>query len=186
MSQQHPTEYYRTTSSRVGKMLAIMLGICIVGGVIFFAFWDYWISEPPHVLSVMAGDVDHSGPAEATGITITQDLQFLESADFRSLTFNAMIDEPGVNPTIEMSVGDRVVFNVVNDGMSFHAFGVVSNPDDFNSVIFDSAIAAATNPLKPGESGSTTFIAGAPGNYHYICTVPGHALQGMIGEFIVE
>ena len=50
----------------------------------------------------------------------------------------------------------------------------------------DSAIAAATNPLKPGESGSTTFIAGAPGTYHYICTVPGHALQGMIGEFIVE
>ncbi|MBA4436707.1 MAG: hypothetical protein H2B04_05225, partial [Nitrosopumilaceae archaeon] len=32
----------------------------------------------------------------------------------------------------------------------------------------------------------TTFIAGAPGTYHYICTVPGHALQGMIGEFIVE
>ena len=64
-------------------------------------------------------------------------------------------------------------------GMSFHAFGVVSNPDDFNSVIFDSAIAAATNPLKPGESGSTTFIAGAPGTYYYICTVPGHALQGM-------
>ena len=71
--------------------------------------------------------------------------------------------------------------------MSFHAFGVVSNPDDFNSVIFDSAIAAATNPLKPGESGSTTFTAGAPGNITiYICTVPGHALQGMIGEFIVE
>ena len=63
----------------------------------------------------MAGNVDHSGPAEATGITITQDLQFLESADFRSLTFNAMIDEPGVNPTIEMSVGDKVVFNVVNN-----------------------------------------------------------------------
>ena len=35
MSQEHPTEYYRTTNSRVGKMLAIMLAICIVGGVIF-------------------------------------------------------------------------------------------------------------------------------------------------------
>ena len=40
--------------------------------------------------------------------------------------------------------------------MSFHAFGVVSNPDDFNSVVFDSSIAAATNPLKPGESGRYT------------------------------
>ena len=49
-----------------------------------------------------------------------------------------------------------------------------------------SAIAAATNPLKPGESGSVTFLAGAPGTYYYICTVPGHALQGMQGSFIVE
>ncbi|MBA4437818.1 MAG: multicopper oxidase domain-containing protein, partial [Nitrosopumilaceae archaeon] len=186
MSQEHPTEYYRTTNSRVGKMLAIMLAICIVGGVIFFSMWDYWISEPPHVISVMAGDVDHSGPAEATGITITQDLQFLESADFRSLTFNAMIDEPGVNPTIEMSVGDKVVFNVVNDGMSFHAFGVTKDTEGFAGIIPGSEIAAPTNPMKPGESGTAEFIAGEEGTYYYICTVPGHRAQGMVGEIIVS
>ena len=186
MSQEHPTEYYRTTNSRVGKMLAIMLAICIVGGVIFFSMWDYWISEPPNVISVMAGDVDHSGPAEATGITITQDLQFLESADFRSLTFNAMIDEPGVNPTIEMSVGDKVVFNVVNDGMSFHAFGVTKDTEGFAGIIPGSEVAAPTNPLKPGESGTSEFIAGEEGTYYYICTVPGHRDQGMVGEIIVS
>jgi len=186
MSQEHPTEYYRTTNSRVGKMLAIMLAICLVGGVIFFSMWDYWISEPPNVISVMAGDVDHSGPAEATGITITQDLQFLESADFRSLTFNAMIDEPGVNPTIEMSVGDKVVFNVVNDGMSFHAFGVTKDTEGFAGIIPGSEIAAPTNPLKPGESGTSEFIAGEEGTYYYICTVPGHRDQGMVGEIIVS
>ena len=186
MSQEHSQEYYRTTSSRVGKMLAIMLAICIVGGVIFFSMWDYWISEPPNVISVMAGDVDHSGPAEATGITITQDLSFLESPDFRSLTFNAMIDEPGVNPTIEMSVGDKVVFNVVNDGMSFHAFGVTKDTEGFAGVIPGSEIAAPTNPLKPGESGTSEFIAGEEGTYYYICTVPGHRDQGMVGEIIVS
>ena len=186
MSQEHSKEYYRTTSSRVGKMLAIMLAICIVGGVIFFSMWDYWISEPPNVISVMAGDVDHSGPAEATGITITQDLSFLESPDFRSLTFNAMIDEPGVNPTIEMSVGDKVVFNVVNDGMSFHAFGVTKDTEGFAGVIPGSEIAAPTNPLKPGESGISEFIAGEEGTYYYICTVPGHRDQGMVGEIIVS
>ena len=186
MSQEHSQEYYRTTSSRVGKMLAIMLAICIVGGVIFFSMWDYWISEPPNVISVMAGDVDHSGPAEATGITITQDLQFLESPDFRSLTFNAMIDEPGVNPTIEMSVGDKVVFNVVNDGMSFHAFGVTKDTEGFAGIIPGSEIAAPTNPLKPGESGTSEFIAGEEGTYYYICTVPGHRDQGMVGEIIVS
>jgi len=186
MSQEHSQEYYRTTSSRVGKMLAIMLANCIVGGVIFFSMWDYWISEPPNVISVMAGDVDHSGPAEATGITITQDLSFLESPDFRSLTFNAMIDEPGVNPTIEMSVGDKVVFNVVNDGMSFHAFGVTKDTEGFAGVIPGSEIAAPTNPLKPGESGTSEFIAGEEGTYYYICTVPGHRDQGMVGEIIIS
>ena len=167
-------------------MLAIMLGVCLIGGIIFFSMWDYWISEPPNVISVMAGDVDHSGPAEATGITITQDLQFLESADFRSLTFNAMIDEPGVNPTIEMSVGDKVVFNVVNDGMSFHAFGVTKDTEGFAGIIPGSEIAAPTNPLKPGESGISEFIAGEEGTYYYICTVPGHRDQGMVGEIIVS
>jgi len=186
MSQEYSPELYRTTSSRVGKMLAIMLGICLVGGVIFFGMWDYWISETPNVVKVMAGDVDHSGPAEATGKTITQDLSFLESADFRSLTFNAMIDEPGVNPTIEMSVGDKVIFNVVNDGMSFHSFGVTKDTEGFAGIIPGSEVAAPTNPLKPGESGTSEFIAGEEGTYYYICTVPGHRDQGMVGEIIVS
>ena len=38
---------YRTTSERTVKMMVIMLGICIVGGGIFFGMWDYWISMPP-------------------------------------------------------------------------------------------------------------------------------------------
>ena len=186
MSQNNSQNFQRTSPARVGRMMAIMLGVCLIGGIIFFSMWDYWISEPPNVISVMAGDVDHSGPAEATGITITQDLQFLESADFRSLTFNAMIDEPGVNPTIEMSVGDKVVFNVVNDGMSFHAFGVTKDTEGFAGIIPGSEIAAPTNPLKPGESGISEFIAGEEGTYYYICTVPGHRDQGMVGEIIVS
>ena len=186
MSQDNSQTFQRTSSARVGKMMAIMLGVCLIGGIVFFSMWDYWISEPPNVIKVMAGDVDHSGPAEATGITITQDLQFLESADFRSLTFNALIDEPGVNPTIEMSVGDKVVFNVVNDGMSFHAFGVTKDTEGFAGIIPGSEVAAPTNPLKPGESGTAEFIAGEEGTYYYICTVPGHRDQGMVGEIIVS
>ena len=41
-------------------------------------------------------------------------------------------------------------------------------------VIPGSEIAAPTNPLKPGESGTSEFIAGEEGTYYYICTVPGH------------
>jgi Uncharacterized copper-binding protein len=186
MSQNNSQNVYRTTSSRVGKMLAIMLGICLVGGVIFFGMWDYWISQPAPVVAMMAGEKAHAGPAQATGQTITQDLQFIESSDFRTLAFNALPGDDGNNPTINMSVGDKVVFNVVNDGVSFHAFGVTQDTEGFSGVIPGSEIAAPTNPLKPTESGTSEFIAGEEGTYYYICTVPGHRDQGMVGEIIVS
>ena len=184
LEQQDPI--YRTSPERTYKMMAIMLGICIVGGGIFFALWDFWISMPPIVPG--AGDAaDHDGaPATATGKDIPVSLSFVESSDFRTLAFNALPGEVGSNPELRVNSGDEVTVSANNIGKSFHAFGVVSNPDDFNSIIFDSAISSASNPLKPGESGSVTFLAGAPGTYYYICTVPGHALQGMQGSFIVE
>ena len=186
MSQDNSQTLYRTTSSRVGKMLAIMLCICLVGGVIFFGMWDFWISQPAPVVAMMAGEKTHAGPAQATGQTITQDLQFIESSDFRTLAFNALPGDDGNNPTINMSVGDKVVFNVVNDGVSFHAFGVTQDTEGFSGVIPGSEIAAPTNPLKPTESGTSEFIAGEEGTYYYICTVPGHRDQGMVGEIIVS
>ncbi len=186
MSKNNSQNVYMTSPNRVNRMLAIMLGVCLIGGIIFFSMWDYWISQPPPVVALMAGEKTHAGPAEATGQTIMQDLSFLESADFRSLTFNALKDEPGVNPTIEMSVGDKIVFDVVNDGMSFHAFGVTQDTEGFAGIIPGSEIAAPTNPLKPGESGTSEFIAGEEGTYYYICTVPGHRDQGMVGEIIVS
>ena len=152
----------------------------------------YICTVPGHRDQGMVGEIivsGSSGPAVAaapTGVSHEFEFDFIESADFRTLAFNALPGEEGNNPDVVVNSGDEVTITTNNAGMSFHAFGVVSNSDDFNSVIFDSAIAAATNPLKPGESGSTTFTAGAPGTYYYICTVPGHALQGMVGNFIVE
>jgi plastocyanin len=179
------SQVYRTTSSRVGKMMIIMLGICLVGGVIFFGMWDYWISTPPPVVAMMAGGDDHAAPAAFTGDTITQDLHFIESSDFRTLAFNALPGEPDNNPTVNMNVGDKVIFNVDNAGKSFHSFGVTSNDEGFGGIIAGSEVALASNPLKPGESGTGEFIAGEEGIYYYICTVPGHRDQGMVGQIIV-
>ncbi len=180
---EHPV--YRTSASRTGKMMIIMLGICLVGGIIFFAMWDYWISQPAPVVAMMAGEVDHAAPAAATGKTITQDLSFIESSDFRTLAFNALPGESDNNPTIQMNVGDTVVFNVDNAGVSFHSFGVTKADEGFAGIIPGSEIGAASNPLKPGEGGSSEFIAGEEGTYYYICTVPGHREQGMVGEIII-
>ena len=184
MSQDN-SQVYRTTPARTGKMMAIMLGICLVGGVIFFSMWDYWTSEPPPVVAMMAGGDDHAGPAVQTGDTISQDLNFIESSDFRTLAFNALPGESDNNPTISMSVGDKVVFNVDNAGRSFHSFGVTQDDEGFAGVIPGSEIGTASNPLKPGEAGVSEFIAGEEGIFYYICTVPGHREQGMVGQIIV-
>ena len=179
------SQIYRTTSARTGKMLAIMLGICIVGGVIFFSMWDYWISSPPPVVALMGGGDDHAGPAVHTGATITSDLSFIESSDFRTLAFNALPGEPDNNPTINMEVGDKIIFNIVNDGRSFHSFGVTHDDEGFSGIIPGSEVASASNPLKAGEGGTSEFIAGEDGIFYYICTVPGHREQGMVGQIIV-
>ena len=183
LEQQEPI--YRTSPERTYKMMAIMLGICIVGGGIFFALWDFWISMPPVVPG--AGDAaDHGGaPVAATGKDIPISLSFVESSDFRTLAFNALPGEVGNNPTITANVGDKIIFDVVNDGKSFHAFGVTADEEGFEGIFPGSEIAAATNPLKAGESGVSEFIPTEPGTYYYICTVPGHRMQGMVGEIVV-
>lgn len=178
---------YRTTPARTGKMMVIMLGICIVGGAIFFSMWDYWLSAPPPVVAQMQGATETSAPVAATGKTINQDLKFVESEDgFSDLAFNALTGEEGHNPEFVVNSGDEITFTATNKGKGFHAFGIVASPDDFGNILWGSEIASASAPLKPGESGSTTFIAGAPGTYYYICTVPGHAALGMQASFIVE
>jgi plastocyanin len=179
------SQVYRTTPARTGKMMIIMLGICIVGGAIFFSMWDYWISQPAPVVGMMAGGDDHGAVAVHTGATITTTLSFIESPDFRTLAFNALPEEPDNNPSINMQVGDKVVFDVVNNGKSFHSFGVTAEDEGFGGIIPGSEVASASNPLKPGQGGTSEFIAGEEGIYYYICTVPGHREQGMVGTIVV-
>jgi len=188
--QQHDP-IYRTTPERTTKMMIIMLGICIAGGGIFFGMWDYWTSMPP-AAGLLTGDIGDahssgsSGSVTLTGVEINSSLSFIESSDFRTLVFNALPGEAGNNPTITANVGDKIIFDVINDGKSFHAFGVTAEDEGFGGIIADSEIASANAPLKPGESGTSEFIPSEPGTYYYICTVPGHRMQGMVGEIIVS
>ena len=182
---QHNQEIYRTTSARTGKMMAIMLGICIVGGVIFFGMWDYWISTTAPVVGMMSETIEHDPQAAFSGVHIPVTLSFIESSDFRTLAFNALPGEEGNNPTINANVGDEINFEIINAGKSFHAFGVTKAEEGFSGIIPKSEVASANNPLKPGESGKSSFIASEEGTYYYICTVPGHREQGMVGEIIV-
>jgi len=185
---EHDETIYRTSTGRVGKMMAILCGTVIVGAIIFFALGDYWISELSPAGQTFAGITDEpAAPAVVqTGADIPITLDFIESKDFRTLAFNALPGEPGNNPTINAKVGDRIIFNILNAGKSFHSFGVTLNEEGFGGILSGTDVAAANNPLKPGEGGTSQFIPGEPGTYYYICTVPGHREMGMVGTIIVE
>ena len=79
----------------------------------------------------------------------------------------------------------KVIFNVVNDGVSFHSFGVTKTLRALAELFQEVKLQAPANPLKSGESGTSEFIAGEEGIFYYICTVPGHREQGMVGKIIV-
>jgi len=182
---EHLDQIYRTSPRRVAKMMAIMLGICLVGGTIFFGMWDYWISGVSPASIARAGKVEITSPVVATGKEIPVSLNFIESSDFRTFAFNALPGEPDHNPTITAAVGDKIIFNVKNAGKSFHAFGVTQEDEGTGGIIPGSNIQSASNPIKPGQGGQSEFIPGKEGIYYYICTVPGHRAQGMQGQIIV-
>jgi len=176
---------YRTTPERTAKMMIIVLAICAVGAAIFFTLWDYWISSPAAVVLMKSAKAAEEAPAVATGKEVKVSLAFVESSDLRTLAFNALPGESGNNPTIEASVGDKIIIDVVNNGKSFHAFGITQEEEGFAGIIQGTDIASASNPLKPGEGGKTEFVPSKEGTYYYICTVPGHRELGMIGKIVV-
>ena len=172
-----------TSAERTAKMMAIMLGISIAGGAIFFGMWDYWISSPPAAASIGAAEAVAGGTF--TGQEIPVSLTFVESSDFRTLAFNALPGDPDNNPTIKAEVGDKIIFDVTNGGIAFHSFGVTAESEGLAGIIPGTDIASASSPLKPGEGDQSEFIPSEEGVYYYICTVPGHREQGMMGKIIV-
>jgi len=180
--QEHPI--FRTSPERLGKMILIVGGICVVGAILFFGMWDYWISAPSAASLALTGGVEVVSVA-ATGVEIPVTLSFIESSDFRTLAFNALPGDPDNNPEIRANVGDKIIFDVTNDGISFHAFGVTQADEGFAGIFPGSDIASASNPMKGGDAGQSEFVPGEEGIYYYICTVPGHREQGMVGKIIV-
>lgn len=133
-----------------------------------------------------SGGAASGAAVKPTGNKVEFTVNFVMSADLKQYAFDALPGQPGTNPDIKVKSGDTVTVHVKNLSKSFHAFGVVSDPTNPSDVLWNSAVASPDNPLGPNKGGDVTFVAGAPGTYHYICTVPGHAALGMDGNFIVQ
>lgn len=154
-----------------------------IGAGIHVAYFDFWNKFPPLVTWV---EPPSDGEVTPTGRTVEITKTFVESADFRSLGFDKVAGQQYANPDIVVDVGDKVIITAINGGKLPHAFGVVSNPDDPNTVVFDARVKSANDPLLKGEQGIVEFIPNKAGEFFYICLIPGHAAQGMQGKFVVE
>ena len=100
-----------------------------------------------------------------------------------------------VNPTITVNAGSDVSIELVNaDPDAAHGL-VVSSGWSTGSwmpmltaapAFGGSALWFLGDPTPAGmHTGTLTFNASAPGTYHYLCPVPGHARRGMVGTFVV-
>jgi len=184
----HEEEYvYRTDGRRFGKGIAIIVIVMAVGAAIQLSYSGLWHEFPPlNQLKLAKATTVAGGPVKPTGVEHTYNLAFTESADLRTLGFNAPKGDPNSNPPIEVNAGDTVIINIQNNGKMPHAFGVVSDPDNPVSIVFNAKFKSPDNPILPKESGTVKFVADTAGHYYYICTVPGHAALGMKGDLIVD
>src|SRR5690349_13022910 len=112
---EHDAPILRTSPRRMGKMLAIIIGIQIVGGLIFFTHYDFWNSYLPIAGQRQeAGEHQAGSQGTATGAEHDVSLKFVESSDFKNYGFNAPLGQTGANPEIDVNVGDKIVFDVTN------------------------------------------------------------------------
>ena len=67
-----------------------------------------------------------------------------------------------------------ITFTLTNNGHVPHDFTIIVDGREHNTAL-----------LQPGERGSVTVDL-QPGSYHYICSIEGHDMLGMEGDFIIR
>lgn len=163
----------------------------------------FWADAPgPRTSAADATTLGNQTPAGATIDTAARRLTFTtHTVHLVVLASPAMPDEnfriAGMtNPTIVIPAGAHVVIELINaDTDMAHGLVITSNADTATT----SMPMMTAPPVFPGSAlwflgestpagmhtGTLTFTATTPGSYHYLCPVPGHAQEGMIGNLTV-
>ena len=80
---------------------------------------------------------------------------------------------------LEVTAGDTI--SLSNDGKIPHNFTIVEGSDPLGG----GAELAASDDVSPGDTGDLTVDV-EPGKYSFLCTIPGHAEDGMTGSITVD
>ncbi len=104
-----------------------------------------------------------------------------------SLSFDGLDTFAYEPSSATVPAGSEVTVTFNNVGALEHDWMLVANGTDLATLTVDNALdpAAHSGVLPAGESNTFTFTAPAAGAYQIVCTVPGHALGGMVGAFTV-
>jgi uncharacterized cupredoxin-like copper-binding protein len=76
-------------------------------------------------------------------------------------------------PELVVPANSEITINLTNSGVSEHNFTVTE-------------LNATSGNVPPGETRTFTFNSGAPGEYQFFCSIPGHKEAGMVGKLIVQ
>src|SRR2546426_9959444 len=72
-----------------------------------------------------------------TGNKVEFSLGFVMSSDSKQYAFNALPGQTGSNPDIKVKSGDTVTIHVKNNSKSYHAFGIVVDPDNPSAALLE-------------------------------------------------
>jgi nitrite reductase (NO-forming) len=158
----------------------MVFGILVFCGIAILALGLSVLVFP--IQPTTGGSGGSSPPSQAPGVTITLYAGEVGTSLGYGLSANN-ITSPG--PTLYVNYSEIVKVNLINVGIMPHAFEVTNVAATNSTMLFNSAIGSATDPISPGGSGSVTFTANQNGTFYYMCPVPGHVEAGMWGEFIV-
>ena len=88
--------------------------------------------------------------------------------------------------TAVVPAGSQVTVTFNNVGVLEHNWVLIPNDVAPEQARDSDAISGATSgPVAFGGSATFTFTAPAAGSYKFVCTVPGHAVGGMVGTLTV-
>ena len=104
-----------------------------------------------------------------------------------AVVFDVEARDVAFEPTaLSVPAGAAVTVNLTNKGMLQHDWVVVpATIDPATATVADAANQADSGMVTGGQNTTVTFTAPAAGDYHFLCTVPGHAAAGMVGTFTV-
>jgi uncharacterized cupredoxin-like copper-binding protein len=106
----------------------------------------------------------------------------------------AIKDEFNFDPnTLIAKAGEEVVLTFENTGTLDHSFVILKEGVDLEHALEEDEeelheeLLLEIHEIAPGERATETFTAPSnPGDYVFLCTVPGHAEAGLVGTLTVS